>query len=163
MRSAIVNSAGRTPSPSMKKSTAGHGPAPSGWKIHVRQTPSRVASSTVDCVMASPCRLCLSSPWVSKIDVKRDLDNASRRAHDAHRAGRIAAAVAAGLAIGKLVAGQLGHSAAVTASAADSLMDVFASSANAFAIRAANAAPDRGHPFGHGKIEALAVAGQGLL
>jgi ferrous-iron efflux pump FieF len=81
----------------------------------------------------------------------------------AHRAGRIAAGVAAGLALGKLIAGQLGHSVAVTASAVDSLMDVFASSANALAIRAAYAAPDRGHPFGHAKIEALTTAGQGLL
>lgn len=71
--------------------------------------------------------------------------------------------VAAGLALGKLVAGQLGHSAAVTASAVDSLMDIFASSANALAIRAAHAGPDDGHPFGHAKIEALATAGQGLL
>ena len=71
--------------------------------------------------------------------------------------------VAAGLALGKLIAGQLGHSAAVTASAVDSLMDIFASSANALAIRAAHAGPDEGHPFGHAKIEALATAGQGLL
>jgi ferrous-iron efflux pump FieF len=81
----------------------------------------------------------------------------------AHRAGRIAAIVALSLAVGKLVAGQLGHSVAVTASAVDSLMDVFASSANAMAIRAAYARPDRAHPFGHAKIEALTTAGQGLL
>jgi Cation efflux family len=81
----------------------------------------------------------------------------------AHRAGRTAAAVAAGLALGKLIAGQLGHSVAVTASAVDSLMDVFASSANAVAIRLAHARPDEGHPFGHAKIEALAIAAQGLL
>ncbi len=81
----------------------------------------------------------------------------------AHRAGRIAALVALTLAVGKLVAGQLGHSVAVTASAVDSLMDVFASSANALAIRAAYARPDRSHPFGHAKIEALTTAGQGLL
>lgn len=84
-------------------------------------------------------------------------------ARAAHRAGRVAAAVALGLAIGKLIAGQLGHSIAVTASAVDSLMDVFASSANAIAIRLAHAEPDRDHPFGHAKIEALAIAAQGLL
>jgi ferrous-iron efflux pump FieF len=81
----------------------------------------------------------------------------------AQHAGRTAALVAASLALGKLIAGQLGHSAAVTASAVDSLMDIFASSANALAIRAAHAGPDEGHPFGHAKIEALATAGQGLL
>jgi ferrous-iron efflux pump FieF len=81
----------------------------------------------------------------------------------AQHAGRTAALVAASLALGKLIAGQLGHSAAVTASAVDSLMDIFASSANALAIRAAHAGPDEEHPFGHAKIEALATAGQGLL
>lgn len=87
----------------------------------------------------------------------------SAHARAAHRAGRTAALVAATLAVGKLLAGQFGHSAAVTASAVDSLMDVFASSANAVAIRLAHAEPDPGHPFGHAKIEALAVAAQGLL
>ncbi|MGK3962481.1 cation diffusion facilitator family transporter [Sorangium sp. So ce118] len=95
-------------------------------------------------------------------------DNAGRpapedRARAALRAGRIAALTAAGLAVGKLVAGQLGHSMAVTASAVDSLTDLFASSANALAIQLAHAAPDRSHPFGHAKIETLATAGQGLL
>lgn len=87
----------------------------------------------------------------------------ANHARTAHRAGRVAAGVALGLAVGKLVAGQLGHSVAVTASAVDSLMDVFASSANALAIHLAHAGPDREHPFGHAKIEALAIAAQGLL
>ncbi|WP_437972301.1 cation diffusion facilitator family transporter [Sorangium sp. So ce260] len=85
------------------------------------------------------------------------------RARAALRAGRIAALTAGGLALGKLIAGQLGHSMAVTASAVDSLTDLFASSANALAIQLAHAAPDRSHPFGHAKIETLATAGQGLL
>ncbi|WP_437994780.1 cation diffusion facilitator family transporter [Sorangium sp. So ce185] len=85
------------------------------------------------------------------------------RARAALRAGRIAALTAGGLALGKLVAGQLGQSMAVTASAVDSLTDLFASSANALAIQLAHAAPDRSHPFGHAKIETLATAGQGLL
>ena len=96
----------------------------------------------------------------------RDRDHAAERdarSLAAQHAGRTAALVAASLALGKLIAGQLGHSAAVTASAVDSLMDIFASSANALAIRAAHAGPDEGHPFGHAKIEALATAGQGLL
>ncbi|AUX43738.1 iron transporter [Sorangium cellulosum] len=88
---------------------------------------------------------------------------AADRAHAALRAGRLAALTAGGLALGKLVAGQLGHSMAVTASAVDSLTDLFASSANALAIQLAHAAPDRSHPFGHAKIETLATAGQGLL
>lgn len=90
-------------------------------------------------------------------------ERAAEHASLARRASRIAAMTAAGLAVGKLVAGQLGHSMAVTASAVDSVMDLFASSANALAIHLAHAAPDRSHPFGHAKIEALATAGQGLL
>ncbi|WP_437564539.1 cation diffusion facilitator family transporter [Sorangium sp. So ce542] len=91
------------------------------------------------------------------------LPDPAARARAALRAGRIAALTAGGLALGKLVAGQLGQSMAVTASAVDSLTDLFASSANALAIQLAHAAPDRSHPFGHAKIETLATAGQGLL
>lgn len=96
----------------------------------------------------------------------RRLTHTAKRAGEARaaqKAGQVAAAVATGLALGKLIAGQLGHSIAVTASAVDSLMDVFASSANALAIRLAHTAPDEGHPFGHAKIEALATAAQGVL
>jgi ferrous-iron efflux pump FieF len=97
-------------------------------------------------------------------------DRAARRAAELHtrsraarRAGRIAAGVAAGLAIGKLVAGIVGHSSAVTASAVDSLVDVVASAANSVAIYLSHEAPDRDHPFGHAKIEPVAIAAQGLL
>lgn len=106
---------------------------------------------------------------VDRVDRVGRADRADRaervveRALAAQRAGRVAAMTAAGLALGKFIAGQLGHSMAVTASSVDSLMDLFASSANAVAIRLAHSAPDRTHPFGHAKIEALATAGQGLL
>lgn len=72
-------------------------------------------------------------------------------------------AVAAILALSKLVAGILGNSAAVMASAVDSLMDIFASSVNTLAIHLAEEGPDREHAFGHAKFEALATAAQGLL
>lgn len=88
---------------------------------------------------------------------------ATENASSASRAGKVAVAVALTLAVGKLVAGLLGNSAAVLASAVDSLMDVFASSANTFAIHLSRAEPDRDHAFGHAKFEALATAGQGLL
>jgi ferrous-iron efflux pump FieF len=103
------------------------------------------------------------APSATGASRQRRASEVAAHARAAHSAGRAAAVVAAGLAAGKLLAGQLGHSAAVTASAVDSLMDVFASSANAIAIRLAHAEPDRGHPFGHAKIEALAIAAQGLL
>jgi len=71
--------------------------------------------------------------------------------------------VAAILALGKLVAGIAGNSAAVMASAVDSLMDVFVSSVNTLAIHLSEEEPDREHAFGHAKFEALATAAQGLL
>ncbi len=71
--------------------------------------------------------------------------------------------MALSLAAGKLIAGTLGRSSAVSASAVDSFMDVFASSASTFAVRLARERPDAEHPFGHAKIEALAAAAQGLL
>jgi ferrous-iron efflux pump FieF len=85
----------------------------------------------------------------------------TRRA--AWRAGILAASTAATLALCKLVAGYMGHSSAVTASAVDSAVDVLASATNALAIHFAGAKPDRDHPFGHGKIEALATSLQGVL
>jgi ferrous-iron efflux pump FieF len=81
----------------------------------------------------------------------------------AWRAGVVAAATAGVLAIAKLTAGVLGHSAAVTASALDSAIDLVASATNALAIHFAGAKADREHPYGHGKIEALATSLQGLL
>ena len=81
----------------------------------------------------------------------------------AWRAGLVAAATAGALALVKLAAGLLGHSTAVTASALDSGIDVIASATNAFAIHFAGAEADREHPYGHGKVEALATLFQSLL
>lgn len=81
----------------------------------------------------------------------------------AWRAGVVAAATAGLLAVSKLTAGILGHSAAITASAFDSAIDLLASATNALAIHFAGAKADREHPYGHGKIEALATSLQGLL
>ncbi|AGP37537.1 cation diffusion facilitator family transporter [Sorangium cellulosum] len=104
-----------------------------------------------------------AAPGPADRDGPADRHDPAARARAALRAGRIAALTAGGLALGKLVAGQLGQSMAVTASAVDSLTDLFASSANALAIQLAHAAPDRSHPFGHAKIETPPPAGQGLL
>lgn len=81
----------------------------------------------------------------------------------AWRTGILAATTAGMLAVAKLIAGMLGHSTAVTASAIDSGVDVVASTINALAIQLAGAKADREHPFGHGKIEALATTFQGIL
>ena len=102
-------------------------------------------------------------PTSSAEEPSKEVSASCARAGSAQRAGKIAVATAVALALGKLLAGILGNSAAVMASAVDSLMDVFASSANTLAIHLAEAGPDREHAFGHAKFEALATAAQGLL
>lgn len=72
------------------------------------------------------------------------------------RAEGVAIGAAAGLALGKLVAGVLTNSIGLLSAAADSLFDVLISAFNLFSIRIADSPADEGHPFGHGKAENLA-------
>ena len=62
------------------------------------------------------------------------------------------------LALGKLVAGVLGHSHALTADATESLGDVFGSLIVWRGLKIAARPPDSEHPYGHGKAEPLAAA-----
>lgn len=64
--------------------------------------------------------------------------------------------VNAALAVVKLVAGILGHSFALVADAVESLVDIAGSALIWGALRYGNKPADAEHPFGHGKIEALA-------
>jgi len=75
----------------------------------------------------------------------------------------LAVLVALGLAILKFAAGLLTGSIGVLASAADSLMDVFASSVNFLAIRFADEPEDLAHRYGHGKVEGMAGLFQGVV
>ena len=59
------------------------------------------------------------------------------------------------LGVMKTVGALATGSGAVGASAADALTDALVSGANLVLVRAASAPPDDGHPFGHGKAEAL--------
>ncbi len=68
----------------------------------------------------------------------------------------LAVGVAAFLTIVKGVAAFVTHSMAILASAADSLMDLLVSSINLFAVLKADKPPDKGHPYGHGKVEHIA-------
>jgi cation diffusion facilitator family transporter len=73
-------------------------------------------------------------------------------------------AVNAGLALVKLVAGVLGHSFALVADAVESLVDIAGSALIWGALRYGARPPDHDHPFGHGKVEALAgLAVAGLV
>jgi ferrous-iron efflux pump FieF len=86
------------------------------------------------------------------------------------RAAAVSVATAISLVILKTVAGVLTNSLSMMASAVDSLTDIFASTVNYFAIRAAARPADHEHAYGHGKAEGLAglfqavvIGGSGLF
>ena len=61
------------------------------------------------------------------------------------------------LALGKLVAGVVGHSHALIADATESLGDVFGSLIVWRGLKIASRPPDPEHPYGHGKAEPIAA------
>lgn len=71
-------------------------------------------------------------------------------------AARLSILAAAFLILIKFGTGWLTGSIAVWASLLDSAMDIFASTINYFAVRAAARPPDEDHAYGHGKAESLA-------
>lgn len=71
-------------------------------------------------------------------------------------AARLSILAAAFLILIKMGTGWLTGSIAVWASLLDSAMDIFASTINYFAVRAAARPPDADHAYGHGKAESLA-------
>lgn len=79
------------------------------------------------------------------------------------RPALVAVGVSLLLAAAKGAAFLLTGSLAMLASAADSAGDALVSAGNLMAIRAAARPPDRGHPYGHGKLESVAAQFQGLL
>lgn len=73
-----------------------------------------------------------------------------------HSAARLSILAAAFLIALKGGTGWLTGSISVWASLLDSAMDIFASTINYFAVRAAARPPDEDHLYGHGKAESLA-------
>jgi cation diffusion facilitator family transporter len=69
------------------------------------------------------------------------------------------------LALGgvKLLGGLFGHSLALVSDAVHSLVDAAVSGALVVALIAAQRPPDREHPYGHGRLEAVAGAGVALV
>lgn len=76
---------------------------------------------------------------------------------------RIAIAVAGALAAAKFAVGLVSGSLIVLASAADSFADMLMSSVNLWGYRQARTPADANHPYGHGKIEGVLSAAQGML
>ena len=67
------------------------------------------------------------------------------------------------LAAGKFTGGILGHTYALIADGAESLLDVFSSTLVWAGFRVAARPPDADHPYGHGKAEPLAAMGVSLV
>ena len=80
-----------------------------------------------------------------------------------NQAARLSIITAASLILLKTVTGWFTGSISVWASLLDSTMDVFASTINYFAVRAASRPPDREHNYGHGKAESLAGLAQAAV
>ena len=78
-------------------------------------------------------------------------------------AARLSVLAAAFLITIKTISGFLTGSISVWASLLDSLMDIFASIVNFFAVRAAARPADEDHTYGHGKAESLAGLFQSLV
>ena len=78
-------------------------------------------------------------------------------------AARLSIAAAGFLILLKTATGFLTGSISVWASLLDSTMDIFASTINYFAVRAAARPPDEDHAYGHGKVESLAGLFQAVV
>src|SRR5947209_7659779 len=78
-------------------------------------------------------------------------------------AARLSILAASFLIILKTVTGFLTGSISVWASLLDSTMDIFASTINYFAVRAAARPADEDHAYGHGKAESLAGLFQSIV
>lgn len=61
------------------------------------------------------------------------------------------------LAVAKLIVGTIANSISITADAVNNFSDVGASAVNLIGAKAAAKAPDKEHPFGHGRIEYIAA------
>ena len=80
-----------------------------------------------------------------------------RRAEDGARLVLRGILLNAVLAAVKLAGGVLGHTYALVADAAESLLDILTSALVWAGFRVAAQPPDRDHPYGHGKAEPLAA------
>lgn len=86
-----------------------------------------------------------------------------RTYRDAARAAAVGLAVNAALGVGKLAAGLASGSFALLSDAVNSLGDVLTSTAVLYALWLAQKPPDKEHPYGHSKAEAIAGLSVALL
>ena len=79
------------------------------------------------------------------------------------RAGRIALVVSSVLFLGKIVAYGMTQSSAVLSDAMESVVHVVASGLVLYSLFVASRPADRGHPYGHGKIEFFSAGVEGTM
>ncbi len=80
----------------------------------------------------------------------------TRRAQQGARLVRRGIGLNAGLAVVKLAGGIFGHTYALIADAAESMLDILSSTLVWLGFQVAARPPDADHPYGHGKAESLA-------
>lgn len=83
--------------------------------------------------------------------------------HESRRAVLWGIGVSVALGSVKLLGGVFGHSLALLSDAMHSLVDAAISTALLVALVVAQRPPDREHPYGHGRVEAVAGAGVALV
>ncbi len=79
------------------------------------------------------------------------------------KASAFAVFAALALAVSKFSVGLMSGSMTVVSSGLDSLLDVFMSAMNFFAIRKAGQPADEDHKYGHGKAESIASSAQAMV
>lgn len=101
---------------------------------------------------------------MTSADIKRPIAEIhAEEAAAKNSVARLSILAAGFLIVLKTVSGLLTGSISVWASLLDSLMDIFASIVNFFAVRAAARPADEDHTYGHGKAESLAGLFQALV
>src|ERR1700712_4962577 len=97
------------------------------------------------------------------IELARHHAATQRRAEDSARLVVRGIALNLVLAVVKFAGGIFGHTYALIADGAESLLDVFSSILVWAGFRVAARPPDADHPYGHGKAEPLAALGVTLI
>ena len=104
--------------------------------------------------------------WLTKIFIKENQEDSKKRQMYGILCGMVGIALNIILFVGKLLAGTISNSIAITADAFNNLSDAGSSFVTLIGFKLAGTKPDPEHPFGHGRIEyisGLVVAGVILI
>lgn len=104
--------------------------------------------------------------WLTKIFIKENQEDSKKRQMYGILCGMVGIALNIILFVGKLLAGTISNSIAITADAFNNLSDAGSSFVTLIGFKLAGTKPNPEHPFGHGRIEyisGLVVAGVILI